>query len=278
MNSSEWSLLFFTLTGQFSAGITLALFLFYSLNKHSNQIKSTLILHHGLIIASLSIIIALFISFLHLSSPLSSIYALSNLKNSWLSWEIFMVSAYACVIVLATLYVWKAKNKTYIKSLLLLSTLLGFAMVYSMGKLYMIETVPVWNTPETLIVFYINTIVLGLSFILAFYSDKIYEKVEKSFLIIILLTLILKLSTYYLSWGNEINDNIAFTHQHIPAIWNILWWTWIPGFTVLMAMILKKNIANKVSRRLYYFAFICFVIAEFSARFIFYASYYRIGI
>src|SRR6056297_1128586 len=107
MNSSEWSLLFFTLTGQFSVGITLALFLFYSFNKNSNQLKSTLILPNGLIIASLSIIIALFISFLHLSSPLSSIYALSNLKNSWLSWEIFMVSAYAMVIVLVTLYEWK---------------------------------------------------------------------------------------------------------------------------------------------------------------------------
>ncbi|MFO7842808.1 MAG: DmsC/YnfH family molybdoenzyme membrane anchor subunit [Bacteroidales bacterium] len=278
MNSSEWSLLFFTLTGQFSAGITLALFIFYSFSKNSNQIKSTLVLHHGLIIASLSIIIALFISFLHLSSPFSSVYALSNLNDSWLSREIFMVSAYALVIVLVTLYVWKAKYKTYIKSLLLLSTLLGFAMVYSMGRLYMIETVPVWNTPETLIVFYINTIVLGLSFILAFYADKIYEKIEKSFLIIILLTLILKLSTYYLSWGTEINDNIAFTHQQIPAIWNILWWFWIPGFVLIISIYLKKDFGIKTRSRLYRYAFILFVIAEIAARVIFYSSYYRLGI
>ncbi|HKL09365.1 MAG TPA: DmsC/YnfH family molybdoenzyme membrane anchor subunit [Bacteroidales bacterium] len=278
MNSSEWSLLFFTLTGQFSVGITLALFILYWFNKKPNQIKSPIILHHGLITASLSIIIALFISFLHLSSPLSSVYALSNLKNSWLSWEIFMVSAYAMVIVLVTLYEWKVKHKSYITPLLLLSTLLGLTMIYSMGRLYMIETVPVWNTPETLIVFYINTIVLGLSFILAFYSDKIYDTVEKSFFIIILLTLILKLSTYYLNWETEINDNIAFTHHQIPAIWSVLWWLWIPGLVLMISIYLKKDSGIKTRSRLYRSAFILFVIAEFAARVIFYSSYYRLGV
>ncbi|MFP4025154.1 MAG: dimethyl sulfoxide reductase anchor subunit family protein [Thiohalospira sp.] len=277
MNSSEWSLLFFTLIGQFSAGVTLALFFTITFSKKSFQLK-TPILFNGLKVASISIIIALIVSFLHLSAPLSSYFALSNLKQSWLSREILMVSAYAAFIIFVALFEWKIKNKSLRKPLLFISGMLGLAMVYSMGKLYMIETVPVWNTPETLIVFYINTIVLGLSFMLSFYSNKIYDKVENIFILIILFTLILKLVTYYINWVNEVYGPIAFLDQHIQAIWNVLWWIWIPGFAIITGIYLKKNLKVKIKSRLYLFAFIFFVIAEIAARVIFYSSYYRLGI
>ncbi len=277
MNSSEWSLLFFTFIGQFSAGVTLALFFTITFTKKTIQLKAPFIFN-GLIIASISIIIALIVSFLHLSAPFSSYFALSNLEQSWLSREILMVSAYAAFIIFFALFEWKIKTESLREPLLFISGILGLAMVYSMGKLYMIETVPVWNTPETLIVFYINTIVLGLSFILAFYSNKIYDKVENIFIFIILFTLILKLVTFYINWVSEVYDPVAFSHQHIPAIWNILWWIWIPGLAIIIGIYLKKDFKGKIKSRLYLIAFIFFVIAEIAARVIFYSSYYRLGI
>lgn len=189
-----------------------------------------------------------------------------------------MVSAYAAFIIFFALFEWKIKTESLREPLLFISGILGLAMVYSMGKLYMIETVPVWNTPETLIVFYINTIVLGLSFILAFYSNKIYDKVENIFIFIILFTLILKLVTFYINWVSEVYDPVAFSHQHIPAIWNILWWIWIPGLAIIIGIYLKKDFKGKIKSRLYLIAFIFFVIAEIAARVIFYSSYYRLGI
>lgn len=277
MNSSEWSLLFFTLIGQFSAGVTLALFFTITFTKKTIQLKTPFIFN-GLIIASISIIIALIVSFLHLSAPFSSYFALSNLEQSWLSREILLVSAYAAFSIFVALFEWKIKIESLREPLLFISGILGLAMVYSMGKLYMIETVPVWNTPETLIVFYINTIVLGLSFILAFYSNKIYDKVENIFIFIILFTLILKLVTFYINWVSEVYDPVAFSHQHIPAIWNILWWIWIPGLAIIIGIYLKKDFKGKIKNRLYLIAFIFFVIAEIAARVIFYSSYYRLGI
>ena len=278
MNSSEWSLLFFTLIGQFSAGVTLALFLFSLLHHSSDHVKPLLGLRYGLITASLSIITALVISFLHLSAPFSSVYALSNLRNSWLSREIFMVSAYAAVIVFVTLYEWKSSRKVYLTSLLLLSAIAGLSMVYSMGRLYMIETVPVWNTPKTLLVFYGTTFLLGFSFVLVILLNQMSEKMIKPFVFIILLMLVIKSVCFFMDWKTENTDPMIFTQQHLPKIWKILWWSWIPGFFILTGIRFKKNLRMKKQQYFYTIAFIFFVIAEFAARVIFYASYFRIGV
>jgi DMSO reductase anchor subunit len=279
MNSSEWSLLLFTLIGQFSAGLTTAVFIFSIIDQQKEDKYYLRLLY----ISTVAIAIALIISFLHLSAPLASVFSLSNLKNSWLSREILMVSLYAAAVFSTTGYWQFGKNdKKLFKPLLFLSAIIGLAMVLTMGKLYMVETIPVWNTPSTLIAFYVNTFLLGSSFLLLYlknaFNKTIHHRTERFFLLIITSVLALKFITGLVNWGTEINDSIGFGSRDISSFWHGISWVWLLGLGILIRKIYPQPMDKKISKYVYHWAFVFFVLAEFAARFIFYSSYFRVGI
>ncbi|MDX9769640.1 MAG: DmsC/YnfH family molybdoenzyme membrane anchor subunit [Tenuifilaceae bacterium] len=282
MHSSEWSLLFFTLIGQFSAGLTTALLIYTIITPRRNDNAQASFLKVGLLVATGAIGIALIISFLHLSAPLSSVFALTNLKSSWLSREILMVSAYAASIFATTLYWLFCKGKrSLLIPLLAISSLLGLTMVLTMAKLYMIETIPVWNTPGTLIAFYVNTILLGSSFAsVLFYNshkDNLDKNVERVFVFVIITILAVKFISGLVGWDTTTNENIAFAGGMYHPIWDALSWAWLLGLGMLIRRVFPNPRDSDTGIRLYLLAFVFFVIAEFAARIIFYSSYYRVG-
>jgi len=282
MHSSEWSLLFFTLIGQFSAGLTTALLIYTIITPRRNDNAQASFLKVGLLVATGAIGIALIISFLHLSAPLSSVFALTNLKSSWLSREILMVSAYAASIFATTLYWLFCKGKrSLLIPLLAISSLLGLTMVLTMAKLYMIETIPVWNTPGTLIAFYVNTILLGSSFAsVLFYNshkDNLDKNVERVFVFVIITILAVKFISGLVGWDTTTNENIAFAGGMYHPIWDALSWAWLLGLGMLIRRVFPNPRDSDTGIRLYLLAFVFFVIAEFAARVIFYSSFYRIG-
>lgn len=283
MHSSEWSLLFFTLIGQFSAGLTTALLIYTIITPKRDDNAQASFLKVGLLVATGAIGIALIISFLHLSAPLSSVFALTNLKSSWLSREILMVSAYAASIFATTLYWLFCKGKrSLLIPLLAISSLLGLTMVLTMAKLYMIETIPVWNTPGTLIAFYVNTILLGSSFAsVLFYNshkDNLDKNVERVFVFVIITILAVKFISGLVGWDTTTNENIAFAGGMYHPIWDALSWAWLLGLGMLIRRVFPNPRDSDTGIRLYLLAFVFFVIAEFAARVIFYSSFYRIGL
>ncbi|NHB68262.1 dimethyl sulfoxide reductase anchor subunit family protein [Perlabentimonas gracilis] len=283
MHSSEWSLLFFTLIGQFSAGLTTALLIYTIITPKRDDNAQASFLKVGLLVATGAIGIALIISFLHLSAPLSSVFALTNLKSSWLSREILMVSAYAASVFATTLYWLFCKGKrSFLIPLLAISSLLGLTMVLTMAKLYMIETIPVWNTPGTLIAFYVNTILLGSSFAsVLFYNshkDNLDKNVERVFVFVIITILAVKFISGLVGWDTTTNENIAFAGRMYHPIWNALSWAWLLGLGMLIRRVFPNPRDSDTGIRLYLLAFVFFVIAEFAARIIFYSSYFRIGL
>jgi len=283
MHSSEWSLLFFTLIGQFSAGLTTALLIYTIITPRRNDNAQASFLKVGLLVATGAIGIALIISFLHLSAPLSSVFALTNLKSSWLSREILMVSAYAASIFATTLYWLFCKGKrSLLIPLLAISSLLGLTMVLTMAKLYMIETIPVWNTPGTLIAFYVNTILLGSSFAsVLFYNshkDNLDKNVERVFVFVIITILAVKFISGLVGWDTTTNENIAFAGGMYHPIWDALSWAWLLGLGMLIRRVFPNPRDSDTGIRFYLLAFVFFVIAEFAARVIFYSSYFRIGL
>jgi len=282
MHSSEWSLLFFTLIGQFSAGLTTALLIYTIITPRRNDNAQASFLKVGLLVATGAIGIALIISFLHLSAPLSSVFALTNLKSSWLSREILMVSAYAASIFATTLYWLFCKGKrSLLIPLLAISSLLGLTMVLTMAMLYMIETIPVWNTPGTQIAFYVNTILLGSSFAsVLFYNshkDNLDKNVERVFVFVIITILAVKFISGLVGWDTTTNENIAFAGGMYHPIWDALSWAWLLGLGMLIRRVFPNPRDSDTGIRLYLLAFVFFVIAEFAARIIFYSSYYRVG-
>ena len=282
MHSSEWSLLFFTLIGQFSAGLATAMLVSAAINRQHDSEKQTRFLKIGLLIATGTIGVALIISFLHLSAPLSSVFALTNLKSSWLSREILMVSAYAASIFGTTMYwLFYKKKKNLIIPLLVISSVLGLIMVLTMAKLYMIETIPVWNTPGTLVAFYINTFLLGSSFalLLLYHSHKgnLERNIEIVFVFTIIGILAVKFVSGLVGGDTSTSQNVAFTGSGYHPIWDALSWAWLLGLGMIIRRVFPNPRDADTGIRLYLIAFIFFVMAEFASRVIFYSSFYRFG-
>jgi len=283
MHSSEWSLLFFTLIGQFSAGLATAMLAYATINRQHDGEEQARFFKIGLLIATGTIGVALIISFMHLSAPLSSVFALTNLTSSWLSREILMVSAYAASVFGTTMYwLFYKKKKSLIIPLLAISSVLGLTMVLTMAKLYMIETIPVWNTPGTLIAFYINTFLLGTSFalLLLYHSHKgnFERNIEIVFVFTIIGVLAVKFVSGLVGWDTTTSQNVAFTGGGYHPIWDALPWAWLLGLGMLIRRVFPNPRDANTGIRLYLLAFIFFLMAEFAARVIFYSSYFRVGL
>ena len=284
MYNTEFSLVLFTLLGQFSAGMIVCLLVLNLIRKSGTGNKTGMLTHKGVYVATGVMIISMIISFFHLSSPLSAIYALSNLEQSWLSREILMVSLFTLLLVSmsAGLYLGKVKMK-HLRILLTIASATGILMVFTMARLYMISTIPAWNNPSTLISFYASTLVLGASFVLILFyrlsSKQPTQDISLTFVAIIALVLIINLiNTIYI--GPEYYEgNIAFEPEVSVRLHSYLsWFFWVAGLVVLIRQTYSPAKSQKLFLNYQYIAFTCFFAAEIISRVLFYQSFYRIGI
>lgn len=162
MNSNEWPLVFFTLLSQLSSGIVLAGLAVFVLMRH--QIGAGHIEMKRLVVfTALAIMaIALLLSFLHLARPQHAVFALQNLSASYLSREILMVTLFFALL-LAT---WSSLRFGLIPASLFnyfypAAVVAGLLMIWTMARLYMVPTIPAWNSPVTLLQFFNSSLLLG---------------------------------------------------------------------------------------------------------------------
>jgi len=102
-------------------------------------------------------------SFLHLSRPLNAWRAVANLRASWLSREILCAAVFAGLSGLYTLVYGFGWGPVALRSgLAWLAALAGLALVYSMGRVYMLRSLPPWRTWLTLASFYATAFLLGI--------------------------------------------------------------------------------------------------------------------
>lgn len=288
MHNSEWSLVFFTLLGQFSAGLVFCM-LIVSRMKHSTASQDMeKLIGRGIYIATLGMIAALIISFLHLAYPLSALYALSNLKQSWLSREILMVSAFTgMMMALSIWWGWLRKSKKQLSSYLLIVTLVGFLMVFSMGRIYMIPTVPAWDSISTLIAFFISTLLLGATFILTLYHKSVEwsadmqkeQTIVQVLISLILLAIVMKLVNNLIIIPLPAQDNIAFMAEAgNELLIRISWMLWPLGLLLLVLQNFSPPGLKKLASKYSYLPFLLIAIAEIAERALFYSAYFRVGI
>jgi DMSO reductase anchor subunit len=101
-------------------------------------------------------------STLHLGSPLRAPNALLRLGGSWLSNEIFFGSLFFALGGLFWLLTLLDKVSPQLrKALLGIAMLLGVAFMYATIHVYMIPTVPTWNTPFTPLGFFLTSAMGG---------------------------------------------------------------------------------------------------------------------
>jgi len=286
MHNSEWSLILFTVLGQFSAGLTTGLLILHLSGLQKTGINLQQTLRKAIMVAALCMVVAMLASFFHLSAPLASVYALSNLKHSWLSREILMVSIFTGLLAITAIQIWHP-GKVVLKSpwLLLLTTVAGWLLIYTMARIYMLPTVPAWNTPHTLIRFFTGGFITGIGFLLIFpglsqikplYSDN--SRILYIFAGIISAALLIRLAGSFLAGSTVPDENIAFVPQ-IPLTAILLpWILWFTGCILLIWQVLKPTAQPTRSGNLKKLAFILIIVAAFIDRYFFYESFYRLGI
>ena len=101
-------------------------------------------------------------STMHLGSPLRAINALNQVGSSWLSNEIFtgclFFAAGGCYWLLEML---DSGSEALRRGLMIVAMLIGVIFMYAMIKVYLIDTVPTWNSVYTPIGFMLTTVISG---------------------------------------------------------------------------------------------------------------------
>ena len=96
----------------------------------------------------------------HLAAPRLAPHALRNPATSWLSREVLLVPIFAAALGLAILTI-QLGNPSFIMFMEIAACLLGGAALWAMTGVYLIKTVPAWNTPATVLEFSGSALLLG---------------------------------------------------------------------------------------------------------------------
>ena len=289
---SEWSLIFFTLLTQIAVGsyIVLAGLNVFAINIGESILSRELTLTVLYLILSFSMI-ALVSSFLHLGKPRNAVYSLTNINSSWLSREILFFGLFVGVASLYTFFEYNLLDSSELKNILMgLGILLGIVAVFSMARLYMLETVHAWNSFNTFVQFYSTTFILGIiSVCLTIYilnSNILYRLISygiyRIFLVLFLISITISMVSFLyelwsLSKGGQAEveslaqiiyqNRVQFYSRIILSVFSIL--------ILLYQIFLSENTYNSYSLIL---LTILMLISELIGRYLFYVSYNRVGI
>lgn len=227
------------------------------------------------IILSVCLLLGLLLSFLHLGHPQHAIYATQNLGHSWLSREIFLllilVILTGSMLLILTLY---EDMIILLKWLQWLSIITGILLVYSMSRIYMLETVPAWNRLATPVSFYNTAFVLGpVVLLLVSLTNNSIENAEYSKNLILVLSLIcivaLVLNLLIQVFG--------------PITINSLYWIRIAsnfvGVAMMIGILLTGVLEVSTYRRLLLLIIFAIIFTgEIIGRIQFFHNYARIGV
>jgi anaerobic dimethyl sulfoxide reductase subunit C (anchor subunit) len=108
------------------------------------------------------------ISLLHLGRPGRAPAALANLRGSWLSREIFFELAFLVLVLILAILRWRGREAgPAFRTLVVAAAAAGALFLLSMGRLYMLRTVPAWRALHTPISFFATALLLGPLAVLA---------------------------------------------------------------------------------------------------------------
>ena len=104
--------------------------------------------------------LGLYAALVHLNKPRLAPNALRNLAASWLSREVLLVQAFAGAVALLFL-ISLLDDSSGLVILEAIACLLGGAALFAMTRVYLLKTVPVWNSSATLLEFAGSAMLLG---------------------------------------------------------------------------------------------------------------------
>ena len=152
----NWSLVCFTLLTQSAIGLVWVSVIGSWFDTGARAAFSIRFLLYALILTGVGLCAAL----AHLARPRLAPHALRNLAVSWLSREVVLVQAFAGAVVLSII-LWFLNATLWLALLEAAACLLGAAALFAMTRVYLLKTVPLWNSPATSIEFAGSAMLLG---------------------------------------------------------------------------------------------------------------------
>ncbi len=158
----EKPLVVFTLLAQAAAGAfwawsMVSLYLASQLGSQGAQLTGRTLLAIGPLMAA-----AMLASLFHLGRPWRALYALSNLRSSWLSREILCAGLFTLGGAVFAGLGWFQPGPSLLRDVLAgLVMALGAALVYSMARVYRLRSVPAWDSSLTTLSFFVTALLLG---------------------------------------------------------------------------------------------------------------------
>lgn len=290
MHKNDWSLIFFTLLAQMSVGIIISLTVlrFYQPSSFSS-------FHDGIVLLSphfiglAAIVIATIISFLHLGFPAHAFNAANNLSSSWLSREIIGIGLYGFGVLLIFLQFWlEWKSVLFQDIVFIFGSVAGIVFLYFMSKIYMVRTIPAWNSWFTPYHFFMSGLLLGLMVMIGFLLN---DPLSKSIIVIILRLAAVLLLVQLLAAFLYKNHLVKMDHQgiatpdFISGSYHTLYL--IRLFIIFISALFTAYLSLKTQTvsvdyypfiRFFTIIFFLIIVEEIIGRFMFYAGYYRVGV
>ncbi len=288
-----WTLLLFSLIVQACVGTVVWMeILQLSSNTNSRVFLSDKVRLSLLKGITLGVVASVLISFMHLGSPTRALFAISNLGTSWLSREILFLILFGVGVGSVTAMFWRGwGSETTRRVVGRVSALLGLALLFAMARLYMLPTIPGWNTATTPISFYTTCLVLGGTVVLASLlctnvtspspdaARTFEERPVRGLALALIVCLGVEIALTPFQAGILYNHPMIVDHGVGYAILNTLLGLRVVSVAVALGLLLSLLFGSRRNPGRWILATTVLVLlAEILGRYTFYAFYYRIGV
>ncbi len=288
MANRDWSLVFFTTLAQCSIGMVLWFTLAGFINHGPESVfQAGLSFRNPVLLALVLILSATLSSFLHLGNPVNAPRALNNLKGSWLSREILAIGVFSLSLLSALIAGWRFENPAYLHYLMVLSSACGLVLLWMMIRVYMLPTIPPWNSWHTPVSFVLTSVNLGLLTMLAFHVAGMANIDGDVFnrLVVLLLLILFAITAsgiFHQYQLQKLNTGIYAPVYDQGLYYRIFLFRTallIIAFLAVFAVILNTGpVPGNSGYAWLYPISVLIVIEELSGRLLFYSAYFRTGV
>jgi anaerobic dimethyl sulfoxide reductase subunit C (anchor subunit) len=288
VRNRDWSLVLFTTLSQLSIGIIVCFTLAGLFNDGTGLfIENDLSLSNPVLLALVLIGIATLISFMHLGNPSNAPNALNNLAGSWVSREILALSIYALCLLIVFISGWMDWNVEFRGLLLALNAASGLVLLWMMIRIYVMPTIPAWNSWYTPLSFVLTTISLGLITLLLFNDIGLVSMnnlLSKASAVTLFAVLLMEVVAGFIHQKKLENmdtgiDELVFGRGVFHKVFLFRMVILIMALLVLCAILFNPDPVSPDGNLLRIYLLLVLVIAQaFIGRLLFYSSYFRVGV
>ena len=306
MNLREFALVAFSILAQMSVGSFIILGVVHLFVERKAGLDQADQMRDRALLAIVPILgLGLLASLLHLGNPLIAYKAVSKVGSAWLSREILLGATFFVLGAAFAYMQWKKISTPTVRNIIaVIAALVGLVLVFIMSQVYQIRTVPAWNTIATPITFFTTTFLLWTLAVGAAYvanygylrrKDADCVEMQCSLLhktlrwlmiaAIVLLGIEFLVAPMYVAYLASLGGAAATSAGMMVGKFGLVFALRLIlvflGVGVLSVFIFQNAAVegkDQVLGYLTYAAFALVLVGEVLGRFLFYATYVRVGI